>query len=91
MDTEHPDLECTVRKASPPWVSEMTASQAYPPPQLQSRMSRCSVAKATGFTPQQFSLSQVSNFVRLANSCTVKKSFIVLFMNHKHSHGNPSC
>ena len=32
MDTEHPDLECTVRKASPPWVPEMTASQAYPHP-----------------------------------------------------------
>ena len=26
MDTEHPDLECTIRKASPPWVPDMTGS-----------------------------------------------------------------
>lgn len=38
-----------------------------------------------------FHFVQVSNFVLLANSCSVKKSLLVLFVKHKHSHGNPSC
>lgn len=45
-----------------------------------------SVAKAT-----HFHFVQVSSFVPLAKSRSRKKSFSVLFISHKHGHGNPPC
>lgn len=58
-----------------------------PPARVQNRMPlQC--GEATGFTPQWYPHFVL---VLLANSCSVKKSFLVVFINHKHSHGNPSC
>ena len=54
-------------------------------------MSHYNVAKATEFTSQQFSLCAGVQFCPSCLFLLHEKSFIVLFINHKHSHGNPSC
>lgn len=79
-DAEHSDLGCTSSSAP-----EVTECQAYPSTQVHYR-----VAKATPFLPHSHFV-QVSSFVPLANSCSAKKSFLVLSIRHKHGHGSPSC
>ena len=58
---------------------------------VKSPMSHYNVAKAAEFTSQQLSLCAGVQFCPSCLFLLHEKSFIVLFINHKHSHGNPSC